>query len=128
MDQATDRARPRPGPDPPTQHLGLPQIQGPASASELAVRLSRVAQAALETQDRALGLSMDLGAIQAELATLRVAAIELAMAEPGPFTTLAQAQDDGGEHSEHRAPTGARPRPVATVVGQDPWLFAAVIL
>lgn len=136
MDQATT--------GPPTQHQDLPSTESPASASEMAVRLSRLTQAMAETQDRALGLAMDLGAIQAELGTLRAGAIELAMAEPGPFTHLAQEQDraepthgsghvqlwaDGGERSEHRAAiAAARPRPVATVVGQEPWLFAAVVL
>lgn len=115
-------------PQPPTQHQDLPQVSAPASVSELAVRLSRIAQAVTETQDRSLGLTMDLGAIQAELATLRVAAIELAMLEPGPFTVLAQAQDsDGDEHSESRGALAApRPRPVT--IGAEPWLFAGVEL
>jgi hypothetical protein len=75
---------------------------------------------------------MDLGAIQAELETLRAAAVELAMAEPGPFAQLAreQAAGDGGERSEHRGPfTGPRPRPFAVVIGDDEaWPFAGVAL
>ncbi|MEE8174170.1 MAG: hypothetical protein V3T71_02480 [Dehalococcoidia bacterium] len=168
QDRPQDRDRPRPWPPPPTQHQDLPQVRQPGSASELAVRLTRVAQAVTETQDRSLGLTMDLGAIQAELGTLRAAAVELAMLEPGPLVRLSAEEEaeedsligpaytdpprtpdaqrardsratarayrrdtagDGGERSEHRGPSGPRPRPFAVVIGTDEaWPFAGVAL
>ena len=151
---------------PPTQHQDLPQIEPPASAPAMAARLARLTQAVTETQDRALGLALDLGAFQAELGALLAGARAMATDDPGPpytdpprtpaeqaerdsaATGRALARDtkpspprtvsadgvwpefyDGDEHSEYRAPTGARPRPVAVVIGADPaWPFAGRVL
>ena len=133
-------AAPRAGP--PTQHQDLPQVTPPASASALAVRLTRLTQAVTETQSRALGLALDLGAISAELDTLRTGVVELAMREPGPEPSpfvwpefydgppryVRLANDGVVSASEHRGPSGPRPRPVAVVIGAEPWLFAGVVL
>ena len=119
---------------PPTQHQDLPQVEPPASASALAVRLTRLTQAVAETQDRALGLALDLGAIHAELATLTGGCVELAMAEDGPAVaepepTVWPEFYDGGARSDHRGPSGPRLRPVAVVIGSPGrGLFAGVVL